>query len=48
MTADERMYVEELNKNINKELIRNAATETFDWLKGAIDSVSDIFNELLE
>ena len=48
MIADERMYVEELNKTINKELVRNAVTGSLDWLKGAIDSVSDIFNELLE
>lgn len=48
MTVDERIYVEELNKTINKELARNAAVGTLEWLKGTIDSVSDIFNELLE
>ena len=48
MAADERMYVEELNKTINKELARNATVGTLEWLKGALDSVSDMFNALLE
>ncbi len=48
MTIDERAYVEELNKTINKEIARNAAAETFDWLKEAINGVSDVVNELLE
>lgn len=48
MTIDERAYVEELNKTINKEIACNAAVETFDWLKEAINGVSDVVNELLE
>lgn len=48
MTIDERAYVEELNKTINKEIVRNAATETFDFLKDAIDEVSGLLDDLLE
>lgn len=48
MTIDERAYVEELNKTINKEIIRNAATETSDFLKDAIDEVSGLLDDLFE
>lgn len=47
MTVEDRMYIEELNKTINKELVRNAASDTFEGLKNLFGDLSDMVEEFL-
>ena len=47
MTVEDRMYIEELNETINKELVRNAAVDTFEGLKSLFGDLSDMVEEFL-
>ena len=47
MTIEDRRYIDELNETINKELVRNAAVDTFEGLKSLFGDLSDMVEDFL-